>query len=253
MLGSRKGKQPKEVTEHGSAVALSNDDGKTWHIKKLPHTLPHESQTFSKQKQKDWSHADHPYGTIGYSIAAQASNGIIHLITSMNHPNQHFAMNEAWILSDAGGDLTLPTEGTIKRFEQKYPNGQIMAQWSAKITPDGRYILHGKETWYFPNNKQHWQANYENGKKIGWESFWAPGGEKLWGWYHRKNGASTWSQFWPNGVRKLKSTWQNSKCQGVSTIWDMNNNVISQKKFLDGQIVKDYLKLAVDARKEKNN
>jgi antitoxin component YwqK of YwqJK toxin-antitoxin module len=168
----------------------------------------------------------------------------------MNHPNQHFAMNEAWILSDSGSDLTFPAEGTIKKYQQKYPDGQIMAQWSAKITPDGRYLLHGKETWYFTNNKQHWQANYENGKKIGWEYFWAPGGEKLWVWLHRKNGASTWSQYWPNGVRKLKSTWKNSKCQGVSTIWDMNNDVISHKKFLDGQIVKDYLKPAVDARKE---
>jgi hypothetical protein len=247
-----KGKQPEGITERGSAVALSDDDGKTWHIKRLPHTLPHESRTFSKEKQEDWSYAGHPYGTIGYSIAAQAHNGVIHLITSMNHPSQHFAMNEAWILSDAGSDSNMPTEGNVRHYSMEYPDGKTRAKWSAKITEDGHYILHGNETWYFPNGKRQWEANYEDGRKIGWESFWSHEGWKKWGWYHRPNGASTWSQYWPNGVRKLKSTWKDSKCEGVSTMWDQTDIVVSQKIYEAGEVVKDYLRPAVDARKEKN-
>jgi hypothetical protein len=40
---NREGKQPAGVTNRGSFVALSDDEGKTWKIKALPGTLPHEN------------------------------------------------------------------------------------------------------------------------------------------------------------------------------------------------------------------
>ena len=42
----------------------------------------------------------------GFFISAP--NGVIHLLTSMNHPGQHFELNEAWILSEAADGIRIP-------------------------------------------------------------------------------------------------------------------------------------------------
>ncbi|MHC4476629.1 MAG: SUMF1/EgtB/PvdO family nonheme iron enzyme [Planctomycetota bacterium] len=230
-----KGRQPKGVTERGSLVALSDDEGENWHIKKLPRTLPHESRTFSKSKQKDWSYAGHPYPTIGYSVATQARNGIIHLVTSMNHPNQHFEMNEAWILSGVGADLGYPTDGVVNQYEQKYTDGKAQAQWSAKITTDGRYLLEGTEIWYYEDGRKQYQVNYSNGHKIGRETYWSREGKEKWNWQHNDDGISIWTQWWSNGQKRAQSTWRNFKCQGLASRWDPAGRIISQTEFFDGE------------------
>ena len=52
-------------------------------------------------KRTAWAKDYHAYGTFGYTMAAQGTDGLIHVITSMNHPAQEFELNEAWVLSDA--------------------------------------------------------------------------------------------------------------------------------------------------------
>ena len=50
------------------------------------------------EKQELWSgFSPHDHSTIGYASATQSRDGVIHLMTSMNHPNLHFEMNEAWM------------------------------------------------------------------------------------------------------------------------------------------------------------
>ncbi|MHC4527574.1 MAG: Calx-beta domain-containing protein, partial [Planctomycetota bacterium] len=129
------------ITEYGSLVALSDDEGLTWTIKKLTSALPHQCSC--------WDCGN--VGTLGYSAARQAPNGIIHVISTMNHPCQHFEMNEAWIL-DPGAPPTPPTDpgetGTVNPYQADYAGGGTKATWSAKTCTDGRYLLHGTETWY---------------------------------------------------------------------------------------------------------
>ena len=49
--------------------------------------------------------------------------GLIHLITTSNHPAQHFEMNEAWILSgqQACADEAAPPQNTTT-YEEHYPD-----------------------------------------------------------------------------------------------------------------------------------
>jgi len=82
---------PEGVTNRGCYVAISEDEGATWRIKKLPGTQPHEKPEY--QNDPD---------TLGYSAMRQAPNGKIHLVTTMNNPCLHFEFNEAWVMSDAG-------------------------------------------------------------------------------------------------------------------------------------------------------
>src|SRR5262245_35037254 len=82
-------------------VALSTNNGATWHIKALPVQLPGHQRT------------NHP--TLGYVTARQAPNGVIHLLTTVSLPCLHYELNEAWIGSDAGDVPTETSGGTIKQ------------------------------------------------------------------------------------------------------------------------------------------
>jgi hypothetical protein len=226
------GAQPQGITEVGSYVALSDDDGRTWKIKPLPGAQQHENPSRHNGN-----------ATIGYSVAREAPNGIIHLITTMNRPCLHFALNEAWILGDttqaqmSDQQLMKPSATAItqvKRYRETYPSGKTKAEWYAGIADNGRYLLHGQETWYYENGHKQRQATYNLGRKVRLETHWAPDGTMKWQWHHRDDGTSLWTQYWPNAKKKAESTWRNFKCSGTATIWDQSGSLISQKQFVEG-------------------
>ncbi|MBI4556710.1 MAG: SUMF1/EgtB/PvdO family nonheme iron enzyme [Candidatus Hydrogenedentes bacterium] len=192
-------KQPEAVRERGlrgSYVALSDDEGETWHIKTLPGTEPHESRG---------------YPTVGYCVSAQSPNGLIHLITSMNPQNLHFEMNEAWILSDAGMTEPIEPKGEVRNYEEHYLDGKPKARWSAMIAEDGRYLLHGVEKWFYASGELQWEASYDRGRKVGSETFFNDDGVKHWSWEHRAYGTSTWTQWRADGQKTFESTWRELK------------------------------------------
>lgn len=121
---------PKDIAERGAYVALSDDEGKTWKIKKLALAPEHNDWHGIIQKGKK---PQHGFGTLGYCAATQTENGVIHLMTSKGKPSMHFAMNEAWILSDYTGEVNeLPGKpATLQTIQEKYPNGQV------KLTSSG--------------------------------------------------------------------------------------------------------------------
>ena len=226
------GNQPKGITELGAFVALSDDEGETWHIKKLPGAQLHERPR-------------HQGATIGYSVARQAPNGLIHLITSMNHPSLHFEMNEAWILQkddhteeEPNTSYIARVEGQVLRHQERYPDGKLKAVWSGGISEDGRYLLHGKQTWYYEDGSKQWEVTYQHGRKVGIEAHWSRDGIKKWEWDHQEDGTSVWTQWWPNGGRKAESSWRDSRCEGIATRWDRSGKVISKHEFANGNIVK---------------
>ena len=227
----REGKQPGGIKERGSYVALSDDDGQTWTIKPLLGTQPHEDGKLES-------------ATIGYSGARQAPNGVIHLITTMNRPNLHFEMNEAWILDKHAtrDDPMAPTSSgplvNVKQHEEKHPNGQARLTWSAGKGSDGRYLLEGTEVWYYDNGQRQHETTYERGVKVGKETYWSREGKVEWTWEHQPDGSAVWTQFWSNGQKKSVSNWRNFMCDGVATCWDASGKQISQMKFFMGIIKK---------------
>jgi hypothetical protein len=178
---------------NGCFVAISTNNGETWRIKPLPVQLPnHERGT---------------NGTLGYVTARQAPNGVIHILSTETQPCLHYELNEAWIWSDAGDVAPENSGGKIKLFTEKYPNGKTRSQWRARICPDGRYLLDGKETDFYESGAKQHEATYQNGRKIGAENFWSPNGDKIWNWKRHSNNTGVWTQFWPNGRKKMVSTW----------------------------------------------
>ncbi|HKJ43572.1 MAG TPA: hypothetical protein VKA27_15860 [Sunxiuqinia sp.] len=233
-------KAPPESWEYGDNcfVAISKDNGKTWHVKPLPVQLPGHSRTA------------HP--SLGYSTVRQAPNGVIHLLTTVTLPCLHYEFNEAWIWSDAGAVKPENSGGTIKNYSEKYANGQLKSTWSARICPDGRYLLNGKETDHYEDGTKQHQVTYLNGRKTGEETFWASDGTKRWSWHRDlKTNTAIWTHYWPNGNKKVESTWNTNPkardlnrhflgyvAEGPSMQWDEQGNVIGSQYFENGDIEK---------------
>jgi antitoxin component YwqK of YwqJK toxin-antitoxin module len=219
---------------NGCFVALSTNSGISWRIKTLPVQLPnHERGT---------------NGTLGYVTARQAPNGVIHVLTTETQPCLHYELNEAWIFSDVGDIAPENSGGEIKKFSENYPNGKVRSQWSARICPNGRYLLDGNEADFYETGAKQHEVTYASGCKTGEEVFWSPDGKKLWMWRHDlKNHTATWVQFWPNGREKIQSTW-NTKPQardlnrsffglvanGPSFQWNENGERTHACNFADG-------------------
>ena len=218
-----KGKRPADFPERTPFVALSDDDGKTWRRRPLPGVLPHETQ------------ATLP-ATLGYAVARQAPNGIIHLITSMNDPSLHFELNEAWILGtgDTAADAENPPAAVLLQGEEKYRDGRLRGQWSGRIGPDGRYLLHGASTWFYAGGRKQWEATYRDGVKVGVETYWSPDGRKRWTWERGPDGTAVWTQWWPNGQKKSESGWRMGRAVGVARRWDSTGKLSTERRFEAG-------------------
>ncbi len=191
------------IKEEGSYVALSDDDGETWRIKKLP-------GNYSVKRQAP---------SIGYSVARQAPNGLIHLVTSSNHPGLHYELNEAWILSDetfADDDPAMNHSHAtaitgVTEHRENFPDGSPRLTWSSGRADDGRVLLHGKETWFYPGGARQREADYRLGVKTGRETYWSPTGAKESEWDHRPDGTSVWRTWWSDGSLRSESTWQDHR------------------------------------------
>jgi hypothetical protein len=246
---------------NGPFVAISTNDGASWRIKPLPVTLPKhtvaatpsspsapgEEGVATTNATRRRSHN----GTVGYVTARQAPNGVIHLLTTVTQPCLHYELNEAWIFSDAGDIPPETSGGTIKKFSENYPNGKVRSEWSARICPNGRYLLDGQETDYYANGAKQHEVTYANGRKTGEEVFWSSAGVKQWSWSHDlKNRRAVWTQYWPNGQKKVESHWNTRPvardldrsffglvADGPALHWNEDGELLIKGSFRNGEFV----------------
>jgi formylglycine-generating enzyme required for sulfatase activity len=187
--------QSKHVHTDGAYVALSADDGKTWLMKRLPEVL-----------------------TVGYVTATQGKNGIIHIVTSKNHPNYEIELNEAWIL-DAAADATTTTQATsighISHHEERYPDGTPYAVWSEGRANNGEVLLEGSEIFYYPDGRVQWSLNFHLGRKSGVEQLLRENGTKKWEKVYGPNDTWTWNEFDEAGHKTAESHWIGKKLLDV--------------------------------------
>ena len=230
------GTQPASIERRGAYVALSEDEGETWHVRKLPGAQRHEEPTRSEAMKGA--------GTLGYSVARQAPDGVIHLITSMTDPCLHFAMNEAWILKGTadplGAKIPYTPDGAVSEletFHETHPGGALKATFRLGRLPSGRVVLHGEEKWLYPSGKPQWVVRYDRGRKIGRESFWSPEGTLKWTREHREVGGYVWTQFWGEGRKRSESTWHQHKCEGRARRWAADGKLLSDVTFKGGKPV----------------
>jgi formylglycine-generating enzyme required for sulfatase activity len=181
-------KRQKHNHKDGSYVALSNDDGKTWTIKRLPSNIL----------------------TVGYTTATQGPDGIIHVVTSKNKVNYEIELNEAWILDKSAGD-TPTTAGELTHIQhvtERYPNGKIKATWSAGRAADGRVLLEGKQQFFYASGKPMWTATFHAGEKTGEERYQREDGTPIWVKNYSADGTWIWDNFDDHGKQTAQSHWR---------------------------------------------
>lgn len=188
----------------GAYAALSQDQGKTWRVRKL-----HGGNTLDAKSQPVRVH------TVSYVTACQSPNGVIHVVSSHNHPDLHYELNEAWVLGQtetpALRERVAILPDTLTEYQEKHASGKTKATWKAGIGDDGRYLLHGRETWYYENGQKNWEAEYQAGEKTGTETFWGLDGSRVWEKVHREDGTYEWTLLGPDGNAKAQSRWAGKK------------------------------------------
>jgi antitoxin component YwqK of YwqJK toxin-antitoxin module len=199
------------------------------------------------------NHGRGTQGTLGYVTVRQGPNGVIHILTTETEPCLHYEMNEAWIFSDAGDIQPENSGGVVKVFSENYPDGKTRSKWSARICPNGRYLLDGKEIDFYANGAKEHEVAYKNGRKTGAESFWAPDGKRLWEWQHNlKKDRSVWTQYWPNGNKRFQSTWNTKPeardlkrsffgyvAEGPASQWNEDGSMEVSGTFSNGLLVSE--------------
>ena len=222
---------------HDAFVAISKDNGKTWHFKTLPAGLPQDNRP--------------PYTSLGYSTVRQSSNGVIHVLATKDFPGLHYEFNEAWVWSDEGDICPETSGGEVKSFKEYYPGGQLKSEWSARICSDGRYLLEGKQVDYFSDGKVEHQAFYQNGRKTGREVLMNKDGSMRWSWERSLvTNRGTWTIYWPNGKKHIESRWLTKPkardadriffgyvADGPTVHYDMEGKVGKTYTFKDGVLM----------------
>jgi formylglycine-generating enzyme required for sulfatase activity len=230
---SEKGVQPEGITERGAYVALSDDEGETWKIRRLPGTQPHERADRAAQMRGD---------TLGYAVARQAPNGIIHLIATMTNPCLHYELNEAWILhgeNPAGDDAALRSNSAtaIRELREHVEHdalGRPVLRYHGGIGNDGRFLLHGPVAWLLPDGRPRRTATYELGRLSGREKFHAADGTLLWTRDHRADGVTEWINYWPDGTVRTRSLWRDAHAEGPATLHAPDGREVYRVEFQRG-------------------
>jgi hypothetical protein len=225
-----------DIGQRGAYVALSDDEGRSWSIKKVEAAPCHAGW---RGIGRTTGKPQHGFGTLGYCDAVQSPDGLIHLMTSKGRPSMHFAMNEAWILSEETGECghtTSMAAGTgAVIMQEDYPDGRPAIVSAGFTAASGVFLLHGKEVWYDRNGGKVYEVTRRNGKKAGIEVYWRQDGTKEWQREYRADGIMVWTTYWPEGTKKSESRWVGPWAEGITTNWDRSGHVICKLLFRNGE------------------
>jgi hypothetical protein len=176
---------------------------------------------------------------------------VIHILTTETEPCLHYELNEAWVFSDAGDITPENSGGTVKKFLERYSDGKIRSEWGARICPNGRYLLDGKEIDRYENGAKQYEVTFKYGRKVGAETFWSMDGTKIWSWSHFPDShSSVWTHYWPNGQKKVQSSWDSMPkardierrfnglvADGPARQWNQDGKLIQDDLFSGGEFV----------------
>ena len=221
----------------GSFVACSEDEGETWTIKKLWGTQP---------KKQDPAQLGGAH-TLGYSVCRQSPDGLIHIITSNNRPCLHLCFNEAWLLADTDGSVPSDAElmqetaaeiDSVITYTETYPSGELKCVYSGGTAPDGRFLLHGEEKWYYPSGALMTEAQYHYGRRVGTYTHYSPEGSKIWEWEYLDANTAVYKTYYSNGQLRTAGRYQNRIAHGWAEHFTPDGKLAARVLFEDGKVVR---------------
>jgi formylglycine-generating enzyme required for sulfatase activity len=175
-------KLEKHIHKDGAYAALSDDDGATWTIKRLPADIL----------------------TVGYTTSTQDASGVIHIVTSKNKPDYEIELNEAWVLDK---NAAAPAESITAVVGTKNVSAHGIT-WSAGRAADGRILLHGSQQALYPDGKPMYTATFHAGRKTGEERYLREDGTPFWVKIYAGDGTWTWLNYDAAGIQIAESHWR---------------------------------------------
>ncbi len=229
----------------GSYVAWSEDDGETWTFKDL----------WGAQRRKIQPELFGGASTLGYSVMRQGPDGLIHIICSDVHPLLHLCFNEAWLLCE---DMEEPEETVLmrsqatrlteprKNYEEYYPDGSLKCRYSGGIADDGRFLLDGRETFWYENGQMMMDGTYHLGKRTGICSFYDREGCLLRRFTCREQDGEQeelLETFWRNGDGehlRTRTCYIDRKAEGEACYYSKTGELLMSGCFHDGRLTEGF-------------
>ncbi len=241
---TKKNSKPAGMTDKsGSYVAWSQDEGATWHFRQL----------WGAQRRKKTPHEFGGATTIGYSVMKQSPDGLIHVVCSNVQPLLHLAFNEAWLTGEEEedpGDAVLMRSGATrlvtkrKEYREYYGNGALKCLYFGGIADDGRFLLDGPETFWYPDGKVCLESEYSLGRRVGSSVYYDPEGMPLKRFTCREEDGvplEVYETFYPGSAcPRTRATYHNRFASGEALLFDRDGKVEERHVFTHGKFVEDY-------------
>jgi antitoxin component YwqK of YwqJK toxin-antitoxin module len=110
--------------------------------------------------------------------------------------------------SDAASPAPI-TIAKVTKHTEKYASGKPYAEWSEGLADDGRTLLEGPESFFYPDGKPMWTLTFHLGQKTGEETYYRADGTKVWQKTYTSDGKYAWLEFNETGKQTAESHWQN--------------------------------------------
>jgi antitoxin component YwqK of YwqJK toxin-antitoxin module len=95
----------------------------------------------------------------------------------------------------------------VQSYQETYSNGKPRVTWSAGIA-GGRYLLQGRQVFYYESGHKQWESTYQAGKKAGVEMWWSDAGARQWERTYAADGTWDWKLFDAAGRVTAESHWK---------------------------------------------
>lgn len=225
------------TAQSGCYAAWSEDEGENWTITRLWGTAKR------KKNPELFGGAD----TLGYSVCRQTPDGMIHVVTSNNHPLLHLEFNEAWLLSHEdepadGIDLTVSCAGGLieerREFLEYYESGALRSVWSGAAADNGRFVLDGEDICYYPDGGILCRGEYRLGKRTGAFTIFDEEGYKLREWRYPDENTEIYMT-WHSKSEQLRSVsrFVNRFAEGAAQTFGRDGTILTEMKFERGVMV----------------
>lgn len=230
------GRQPEGVTEKGCYAAWSDDEGNSWHFKKL----------WGTQTRKKTPYLFAGGHVLGYCVVRQSADGMIHLVASNVHPLLHFEFNEAWLLSEETqspseeelmkSHATCYPQGT-EEFREYYENGTLRSLYHGGVADDGRFLMDGEELQYYEDGSLMSRGHFHLGKRVGEYIYYDVQGYPVWKWEYK--GEKAVYQTYHSHSEKIRTicTYVGRMADGVAQTLDRDGKVTAEVTYEKGRIV----------------
>ena len=172
---------------------------------------------------------------------------MIHLCTSNNTSLLHFEFNEAWLLNhepESPSDEILMSSHAhsveqVQTFREYYDDGALRCEWSGGYADDGRFLLEGADTFYYPDGSIMSRGQFHLGRRVGEYVAYDPAGNRKFQWNYTSDGFDVLTTFWVDSDNiKSRARFKNKRAEGLAQTFGRNKgNVTGEAIFKDGIMI----------------